>query len=818
MKRNRKIVILFILLILFALFPAFWGIRIALHTRQVLLYVTEAKAIKAKGLTIDSITQACDLSGKMLVEVNELHNELVPIEPVINRLDWLPGVGPSIHQVTPLLDFSTSVSQAGVELCRAWQDIKKEYKTVSQENYSITQFANQINIHLPDIDRADTSIGNALVAGEKIDSNLIPAKYRTDFEDLYSALPLLQQGILVLDDLPRAMSLVDRIQSLLSQKDANGTLSEDIPAVLALLNESAEVTRLLREHSSPLIPVFSELDPASPAGQYFGQLDPLLVYVDSLANAGATISQVILPGLEETNSDQAPDQKWPRIIIDHQPDFALAQSQIDQAVAARERIDFKLLPSPLQMVVERLDRVREQANHALAFIKVAPRLLGADEIPPYLILVQNRDELRATGGYISAFGLLDLEDGRITSLEIESSDENYVGEAQPAPEPMRYIMQANYLVVRDANWSPDFPTSASQVKEMYQSATGTSTSGVIAFDQGLIVRLLEFFGPLDLPEQGVTVDAKNIEKEMIGFREAAIVAGNAAKRKDFMSSIAPALIDRAKAEHDPKRQIALVRLLLESVREGHLLFYFPDPEVESLLGYYGLDGGVRSEQSDYLMLVDSNVGINKGDQYIKRSLAYTVDLNDPQAPSSTIQMSYQLLRPAGSEACHQGLNPITVSPGGYYKVNCYWNYWRLLLPVGESLTSSQFDPVPADYFDDGVGWKNEVEVAAGENSRQMFSGLVVVPSDQSKTVTLKAKLPENVITKDGNRLIYRLFIQKQAGIESLPVEIQIKVPHGYTLSNPPAAWTYDSYQNLITWHGDIQKSQEFTLEFAAAQN
>ncbi|MCB0107011.1 MAG: DUF4012 domain-containing protein, partial [Caldilineaceae bacterium] len=50
-----------------------------------------------------------------------------------------------------------------------------------------------------------------------------------------------------------------------------------------------------------------------------------------------------------------------------------------------------------------------------------PELTGVHGPRTYLLVVQNSDELRATGGFISALGVITLEQGRLANLEFVDS-------------------------------------------------------------------------------------------------------------------------------------------------------------------------------------------------------------------------------------------------------------------------------------------------------------------------------------------------------------------------------------------------------------
>ena len=87
----------------------------------------------------------------------------------------------------------------------------------------------------------------------------------------------------------------------------------------------------------------------------------------------------------------------------------------------------------------------------------------------YLVLVQNSHELRATGGFIAAVGRVSVDGGRLVDFDFQDSYALYSDRSTypPAPQAMQQYMGIPLLVMRDANWSPDFPTTAQVARALY---------------------------------------------------------------------------------------------------------------------------------------------------------------------------------------------------------------------------------------------------------------------------------------------------------------------------------------------------------------
>ncbi|NLD71894.1 MAG: DUF4012 domain-containing protein, partial [Chloroflexi bacterium] len=70
------------------------------------------------------------------------------------------------------------------------------------------------------------------------------------------------------------------------------------------------------------------------------------------------------------------------------------------------------------------------------------------------------------------------------------------------PDPLRKYMELDLLVTRDANWWPDFPTSARRVADLYGSERDIPVEAIVAADVHAAARLLEALAPLELPGGG----------------------------------------------------------------------------------------------------------------------------------------------------------------------------------------------------------------------------------------------------------------------------------------------------------------------------
>ncbi|MFN2187921.1 MAG: DUF4012 domain-containing protein, partial [Candidatus Promineifilaceae bacterium] len=155
-----------------------------------------------------------------------------------------------------------------------------------------------------------------------------------------------------------------------------------------------------------------------------------------------------------------------------------ADENIQNALAALEYMnqsrngieDIGELPWRVRTLLERYDQEVPLLEDALRLSTILPDLLGMDGRKNYLIMAQNEDEIRPTGGFISGAGLLVVEDGQILSISFGDANEvdDYLHKPYDFPPmPFNEIMGMDIFLFRDANYWPNFPESAESAMELY---------------------------------------------------------------------------------------------------------------------------------------------------------------------------------------------------------------------------------------------------------------------------------------------------------------------------------------------------------------
>ncbi len=84
-------------------------------------------------------------------------------------------------------------------------------------------------------------------------------------------------------------------------------------------------------------------------------------------------------------------------------------------------------------------------------------------------------------------------------------------------------------------------------------------------------------------------------------------------------------------------------------------------------------------------------------------MTYTVDLTDPNAPKSRVEVLYT--NPTeGSVVCKQGGDERSESTVLYMPPSCYWTFWRILGSEGTTMSFVSSPGFDDSVFLDGFAW------------------------------------------------------------------------------------------------------------------
>ena len=560
-------------------------------------------------------------------------------------------------------------------------------------------------------------------------------------------------------------------------------------------------------------------------GGDLNSVQELMALADSLISSANLSYQAITPLVAGNTATGIKPAELADDLLKYQPQLIEADRQINLAVTARGNLASEnLTPEVRDLLLNDVDPLLPLMKDGLSVAEELPRLMGATTEGPktYLLLVENEDELRPTGGLVTAVGTLLMQNGRINSLTFDNEDLNdlagnpanpLVDWSKPypaAPWQLQQYMNSRVLLIRDTSWFTNYPTAALYAETLYSYVKGYSVNGEIAFDQQFLVEILQATGPIQVAGVSYPIDASNVVAYMRSAKTptAADLASPDWNNKFFVKLIADALIQKiTSGAVQPEN---LLTVLLQGLNEHHLILKFDNSAMTALLANHRWDGSVKPEQGDFLMAVDTNVGFNKTNAVVTANMVYDVDLTKPNAPLGSLTIIHA--NNATSIICKQWDKIRLPGEEDYPITDCYWNYMRIYTPAGTKLLEATPQFVPANWMLIKQDVPAHVDTLdEGIAGVQGFGTLQVVPGGESINTTFQFALPASIIKSGIGQSIYHLLVQKQPGTLAEPITIRVHLPNNASVISAPKGAIVQG-QNVL-YQTNLQTDLEFEVVY-----
>ncbi len=456
------------------------------------------------------------------------------------------------------------------------------------------------------------------------------------------------------------------------------------------------------------------------------------------------------------------------------------------------------------------------------FVSAADKMrevFGLSKDKRYLLIFQNNSELRASGGFLGSYALLDLSGGKIKNLEVPGGGsydtEGGMSVKVKAPRPLWLVNPLWHFW--DANWWPNWVRTSQNLMWFYEKSGGPTVDGVISVTPTVVERLLEITGPIDLTEDyGLVIDSnnfwetvqtvvehKNLEKtnpgaaadfkEASGFKESTTTIDVSVpleqgldknvdnKPKKIIGDLMAKILETLPQKLNRDSLVKIISAFEDSLAEKQVMFYFTDPALESEVSARNYGGEIKNAPRDYLLVVNTNIAGQKSD----RKMTEKIEQLSQVSPSGKIINQVKITR------THSGQKNEILT--GVRNVN----WLRVYVPAGSRLLSASGFQVPdAVYFEEpDSSWESSkllaneeaavTDPASGakiyqEDGKTVFAGWVMVDPGQTVEINLSYELPfnffeaapdngflnrlNNLLNPDSKNLwSYSLLVQKQPG-------------------------------------------------------
>lgn len=423
-----------------------------------------------------------------------------------------------------------------------------------------------------------------------------------------------------------------------------------------------------------------------------------------------------------------------------------------------------LLRTRVDQFSQQIDDARRDTAVATELLRVTPGLFGADGDRRYLIIFVTPAELRGAGGFIGSYAEMHAHDGKV-ELTRSGRIIDLILAAKPGTRtiagPNDYLRRYGRFhpedFLQDDTFSPNFPSSASVIAQLYPQSGGVPVDGVIGVDPTGLAALLELTGPVEVPGLDEPLSASNAVEVLT--RTQYLSVPDEAARGEILTEATRVTFDTLTSASLPAPR-ELADALSPAARAGHLRVWSPKRSEQRTFEKVGADGTLSiPRSSDGLSVVQQNAGNNKLDAYLHRTISYR-----PTVDAATGKLTAKLRIELRNDVPSTDL-PVAVvgnSRGVPVGTNVTW----LSIFTRSTVTSATLDGKPIS-----LGPSSERGLNAWDTP------LIQIP--KGATVTLEVWLAGGVDLTDGYHL--RLLPQPVANPDVFSVDLTVR--NGVTRSN-----------------------------------
>lgn len=403
-----------------------------------------------------------------------------------------------------------------------------------------------------------------------------------------------------------------------------------------------------------------------------------------------------------------------------------------------------LIPQVDDAIGELLD-VLDQAAPALDtaehLLPVGLDVLGQAGQRKYLLVFQNTAEVRALGGNPASLALLTVDNGAIALPDQSDSTELAYDERVqtnlPLPAEMVNFYEWDFVpYMQNYTRTPDYPTAAMMLADIWQQSTGDVLDGVISVDPTALGYLLSAVGPVTLPD-GVEMNADNAATVLL--KDAYDKYGDlpSAFLDRYFAASAASVFDKVSSGAGKPED--LLTALTRGIHDHRILLWMTRENEQAMSAELGADGRFvpDNSQTAQVGVFVNDAGYSKLEYYLSQSIDVTADTCATGDGPATISTTLTLT----SAVPTSGLSTYTLngrgSRLGVSRETIILDVAYFAPPGADSIT---VDPAEGDFGLDRSG------VEQGRSARSIAIGL---EPGQTRSFTFTSTLPRAAVGAAG---------------------------------------------------------------------
>ncbi|HYO61065.1 MAG TPA: DUF4012 domain-containing protein [Actinomycetota bacterium] len=610
---------------------------------------------------------------------------------------------------------------------------------------------------------------------------------------------------------------LERAERALSKAATKAARYETLAAVAA-----ADRARAGLESDSPLLTLAERAPVVGDALKEVPHLVAAARYSAAAAEGTLDVAQNALRGPDKVIAKDPDDpQGGGRIRLDRIRAIARTISAVrDDIRSARdelEAVDLGNLPERARRPVKKGIDKAQKTNELLADVEdgfaILPAVLGADGPRTYVLGMQNSAEQRGSGGALLQFAVFTIDKGKPEFSKESSSvydvDKDRQQMSIPLPEDAWYVAGIpDAQRFGNANWSPDWPLSA-QLTIEYAKATAAVTpeaaevipvdevDGMIAVDPVAMEKLMPGVGPYTAGEgenRTVYVTANRLVEFVLykAYAKYPIQKIRRARLRDIVDGFYENVFK-------PKHPTELIDGFGSALAEKHMQIWMTDPAEQAFIEQMDWDGGIRAARdSDYLYVVEQNVGGNKFDYFSENTTTMDVVVDgDDAVVSSEVRVRNGVFLPQPRW-----------SAGDSARTGLHWPMMNVYVPLEAELTGASYEG-ERESTPPNLVFATDTPTEHVEKGKKVWSTTFKIPPGEEAAMRLDYRVPGVVRSRDGRR-VYRLIVQHQPKVRPERLGITLTLPEGARKVQAPG-WKRKG--DVLTWDKPLKTDLDLEVSW-----
>lgn len=254
-------------------------------------------------------------------------------------------------------------------------------------------------------------------------------------------------------------------------------------------------------------------------------------------------------------------------------------------------------------------------------------LLGVGKPTSYLVLLGNDTEIRANGGFVGSYAkiIMNYPKYSLSFQDIYVPNGQLKGYVTP-PAPIQEAFMHGTWQLANADWEPDFPTSAGTIRWFMEKGGEINPDNLVLLNLSTIKKVLDVVGSFTVPEFKAEITPDNLYLFLQGKAEVNFFPGSTQK-KDALTAVGNSLSKKI-LSLPLNKKVKIIKILFEDLEDQNILINSVNEQFQSLLVKENFAGHLASNTTDTYLLVETNLGANKANAYVTRETNHVISFQN----------------------------------------------------------------------------------------------------------------------------------------------------------------------------------------------